>query len=252
LIDPFTSEDEFDTMLRKSKNIDELFTMYTSIHDGIVNDVMVTDEVNIKRRCELLKAARDRRLADLAALAKRQRDEDLDSSEIKRLKARDEAHVENFRKLKSDTDERSEKQRVAISSLKVRLSTAQQKNTGATSKTHPSIERRAAEREADRKGTRTPGKRAVPMLQELTGKIPRTKKSQEEAAFAEIMAQNNKSGEKSKEDATSAIEHSTSVPTFSPSIGYYNFSKDDEVPDLHMPTRDIDRCSSNATEHAAE
>ena len=156
LIDPFTSEDEFDTMLRKSKNIDELFTMYTSIHDGIVNDVMVTDEVNIKRRCELLKAARDRRLADLAALAKRQRDEDLDSSEIKRLKARDEAHVENFRKLKSETDERSEKQRVAISSLKVRLTTAQQKNTGATSKTHPSIERRAAEREADRKGTRTP------------------------------------------------------------------------------------------------
>ena len=152
--------------------------------------------------------------------------------------------MENFRKLKSETDERSEKQRVMISSLKVRLTTAQQKNTGATSKTHPSIERRAAEREADRKGTRTPGKRAVPMLQELTGKIPRTKKSQEEAAFADIMAQNNKSGEKSKEDATSAIEHSTSVPTFSPSIDYYNFSKDDEIPDLHTPTRDIDHVKS--------
>jgi hypothetical protein len=252
LIDPFTREDEFDTMLRKSKDIDELFDMYASFHDGIMHDVMITDEVNIKRRCELLKAARTHRVGELSELAKRQRDEEHDSAEVKRLKARDEALTENLRKLKSDTDDRAGKQRVAISSLEVRLRTAQQKNTGATSKVYPSIERREAEREADSKGTRTPRKKVAPTIQDLTGPIPRTKQSQREAAFAEIMAQNNKSGEKSKEDATSAIEHSTSVPTFSPSIGYYNFSKDDEVPDLHMPTRDIDRCSSNATEHAAE
>jgi hypothetical protein len=244
LIDPFTREDEFDTMLRKSKDIDELFDNCASLHDGIMNDVMITDKVNIKRRCALLKAARTRRAGELSELAKRERDEEHDSTEVKRLKARAEALTDDLRKLKSDTDDQAKKQRIDISSLEVRLRTARQKNTGATSKICPSIERREADREAGNQGKRTQSKKAVPTLQDLTGSIPRTKKSQREAAFAEIMAQNNKSGEKSREDATSAIEHSTSVPTFSPSIDYYNFSKDDKVPDLHMPTRDIDHVKS--------
>jgi hypothetical protein len=57
------------------------------------------------------------------------------------------------------------------------------------------------------------------------------------------MSETNKSGEKSKDNANSAIEHSLSVPTFSPSIEYYNFRKED-TPDLHVSTCDIDRVKS--------